>query len=204
MPFHANKMDTANSKGPSGPDTPDTALPAKDPTRSFAGPASEPSSTARLSQGKQPRRQAAAAKNKAAAGPPPQQECFGVRAYDGGFFDVGSFFLFHNEPPTASPGSGRGASSEEEDDHGEDDLTTPRRAADQAASPLGYVLLDGLAVTWASGGREKEVDGQGSDGALRAFLELQRQVCVGACCWLFEQGLVGACTSSCRMCVHLT
>ena len=98
--------------------------------------------------------------------------CLGARAYDGGYFDVGSFFVFRHKPSDVRRGDEVAGFPVGED---RAPISSADHSSEQAPSPLGYVLLDGLTVK-THGAEKKQVEGSGSGGALRAFLELQRQV----------------------------
>lgn len=106
--------------------------------------------------------------------------CLGARAYDGGYFDVGSFFVFHHKPADSQP---EGKVTGGVVDADRTSIPSPNDAFEQEPSALGYVLLDGLTVK-TRGSKEKKVEGSGSVGALSAFLELKRQVNAGlSCCF---------------------
>lgn len=104
--------------------------------------------------------------------------CLGARAYDGGYFDVGSFFVFHHKPVDSQP---EGKLSGGVVDADRAPIPSPNDASEQEPSALGYVLLDGLTIKTRRS-KEKKVEGSGSAGALRAFLELKRQVNAGLSC----------------------
>lgn len=139
--------------------------------------------------------------------PPPPPHCYGMRAYDGGYFDVGSFFVLHpHEDASASDASGGGggapasaaaaASSQSTSESpavkdgrsGDPPLTRKREIAaakKQQPSPLGFEFLYGLKIKTSKGKlTDKEMEGQGSEGAMRAFVELERQVGM-VCVFLF-------------------
>lgn len=178
-------MDTAEAVGPGGPASTATAAvsdesPKEPPPRS---PEPRDASVVVTEDGKQPTAKkatavaAAAAVASTALSTPTPPHCLGARGYDRGYFDVGSFFVFHQEPPASGPNEAaadtpRGVDSE---------LLAPPPAgtesslADSPPSPLGYEFLDGLKVK-PSEHRGKAVEGEGSEEAVAAFVELQRQV----------------------------
>lgn len=104
--------------------------------------------------------------------PPEPPRCLGLRAYDGGYYDVGSFFVFHPEArelPSAE------VDLEEAKKDGGVDWSKAR--------PFGYQFLGGLRVENGRDGHE--ATGGSSDEALQAFVQLERQVKIGrkaACC----------------------
>lgn len=124
---------------------------------------------------------------------PPVQppRCLGARGYDGGFYDVGSFFVFRHgpQPPQVvtqdeAPASAEGAAASGGDLvelFGAGPSSAPSRktaaaaAAATAPSPLQFVLLDGLSLRGACSGKG-ELEGDGKETAARAFVVLQRQV----------------------------
>lgn len=115
---------------------------------------------------------------------PPPRHCLGARGYDGGYFDVGSFFVFHQEPPALPGPNEEPAGSPRGVDSGllapppppsGTPSSPPPATADRQPSPLGYDFLDGLKVK-PSEHQGKAVEGEGSEEAMSAFVELQRQV----------------------------
>lgn len=122
-----------------------------------------------------------------AAKPPPTpttSHCLGARGYDGGFHDVGSFFVFRHEA--------LGQQQLAKDGGADMELfgaAPTGRPPALATTPLQYELLEGLRVKASSssspplsgggGGGVPVVEGQeGSEVAGRAFEVLQRQVCM--------------------------
>lgn len=106
--------------------------------------------------------------NKAPPPPPPTSHCLGARGYDGGFHDVGSFFVFQQEPAA-------------KDGAGDADLelfgAAPIGKSSAPATPLQYDLQHGLRVEVAPPlGGAPVAEGQGSEVAGRVFEVLQRQV----------------------------
>lgn len=122
---------------------------------------------------------------------PTPRRCMGARAYDGGFFDVGSFFVFHHTLPDANILStdAKSKRSSGKDVPGDDPVKEPARefskedheesSSRSPASLLGYKFAEGLRVhtTAVKGG--KNAQGEESEGAIQAYLELRRQVNAG-------------------------
>lgn len=107
--------------------------------------------------------------------PAPTSHCLGARGYDGGFHDVGSFFVFRHEALRQQQLAKDGGADLELFGAAPTagSSTTP-------ATPLQYELVDGLRVKVAPrpplGGVPAAVEGEGSAVAGRAFEVLQRQV----------------------------
>lgn len=126
--------------------------------------------------------------------PTPPPHCYGIRAYDGGYFDVGSFFVLHPSEGCAAAAAAGGSTSaaasssqstseapgaQDERGAGPNNRPPPFAQKQDAArhpSPLGFEFLDGLKVKSTRGLKDREVEGEGSEGAMRAFAELERQV----------------------------
>lgn len=179
-------MDTAEVVGPGDPSSAETAAvsdesPKEPPPRS---PEPRNASVVLAEDGKQPtakKTTAAADVAPTALSKPTPPHCLGARGYDLGYFDVGSFFVFHKEPPAsgaseAAAGTSRGVDSQLlAPPPSPSPAGTESPSADSAPSPLGYDFLDGLKVK-PSEHRGKAVEGEGSEEAMAAFVELQRQV----------------------------
>lgn len=121
--------------------------------------------------------------------------CYGVRAYDGGYYDVGSFFVFHEDEQEEQQPEGEGRTSDGSSSNKVDSQVIPapkfsshsmssangelaaRAAVVATATPFGYRFVDGLKVTRAGdeeGG--KLVLGAESEVAVQAYTELEKQV----------------------------
>lgn len=115
---------------------------------------------------------------------PVPPRCLGARGYDGGFYDVGSFFVFRHEPQQQQRAARDETPASAEEACGGDIVelfgagpAVPGTAAAVVRSPLQFELLDGLAVRCAAAmGGKDEVNGSGPETAARAFVVLQRQV----------------------------
>lgn len=97
--------------------------------------------------------------------------CLGARGYDGGFHDVGSFFVFRLE--------GLGQQQQLAKDGGADleMFGAAPTGSSELATPLQYELVHGLRVKVSSPlGGAPAVEGQGSEVAGRVFQVVQRQV----------------------------
>ncbi|CAM9433042.1 unnamed protein product [Scytosiphon promiscuus] len=117
--------------------------------------------------------------------PPVPPRCLGARGYDGGFYDVGSFFVFRHGPQPQqvsreeSPASAEGACGGDLVElFGASPASNSSKATTTVVpSPLHFELLDGLWVRGAAARSKKgEVQGSGPEAAARAFVLLQRQV----------------------------
>ena len=108
-----------------------------------------------------------------AAKPPPSpttSHCLGARGYDGGFHDVGSFFVFRHEALRQQQLAKDGGADLEL-------FGAAPTGSSMLATPLQYELVDGLRVKVApSLGGVPAVEGKGLEVAGRAFDILQRQV----------------------------
>eukprot|EP00752_Nemacystus_decipiens_P007799 g6965.t1 len=115
---------------------------------------------------------AADAPRVAAPKPPPAtttSQCLGARGYDGGFHDVGSFFVFRHEALRQQQLAKDGGADLEL-------FGAAPTGSSTLATPLQYELLDGLRVKVSPVGGLSAMEGKGSEAAGRAFEVLQRQV----------------------------
>lgn len=116
--------------------------------------------------------------------------CYGMRAYDGGYYDVGIFFVFHDSNYGDEPGDTtvkrrdrRADASAPKSDAGGDapsEVDTAQGAAandNSNLNPFGYQFVDGLKVVAAAGAKEEQVvSGQESGVAMQAYVQLEKQV----------------------------
>lgn len=106
--------------------------------------------------------------------PPPApftSHCLGLRGYDGGFYDVGSFFVFRHELRRQQEQLAKDGGAFLEVLGAAPPIRTGK------GSPLEYELVEGLRVKVAPPtGGAPAVKGQGSEVAGRAFEVFQRQV----------------------------
>lgn len=170
----------------------DEALPPLSPNRSTPPPESNKvefiETAARAHQEQDERPQGDADKEteeSAAKATPIPTDCYGVRAYDGGHYDMGSFFVFHRQE---EPEGDDTTTTEEVDGDGVPPKLVSSTTANtrvvgadgdgdvvrSAPRPLQYRFLEGLKVIGR--GREEVVSGAGSDAAMQAFAELEKQV----------------------------
>lgn len=128
-----------------------------------------------------------------------------MRAYDGGYYDVGIFFVFHDSSYGDEAGDttaktrdrGAGASAPKFDAGGDapSEVDTAQGAAANDSSnlnPFGYRFVDGLKVIAAVGEKEEQVvSGQESGIAMQAYVQLEKQVRRGrqTCCKGHNDGI---------------
>lgn len=115
---------------------------------------------------------------------PTPSHCLGARGYDGGFYDVGSFFVFRHESQQQQQRQRQTGQKDKEVDDGAgpaDGSTAGEAPA--PPSPLQYKLLDGLRVKGDDpvGRRACESEGKGDETAGRMFVVLERQVRLSLC-----------------------
>lgn len=122
-------------------------------------------------------RDSPALKSSVAAKPPPAapptSHCLGARGYDGGFHDVGSFFVFRHEALQQQLAKAKGGGADLEP------FSAAPTESSALAKPLQYELLDGVRVKVKVApplGGVPVVEGKGSEAAGRTFEVLQRQV----------------------------
>lgn len=104
---------------------------------------------------------------------PDPPRCWGVRAYDDGYFDVGSFYIFHPEAllPVEKHETGDGMPKGKDSAEG---VAVDRTESSSVPRPFGFQFLAGLKVVDGRDG--KEAAGGSSDEAVQAFVGLERQV----------------------------
>lgn len=109
--------------------------------------------------------------------PPPLPEpprCWGVRAYDGGYYDVGLFYIFHPEAVSPEDDGEEKRSRMPKGKSQAGDVDEDSRKPTSSVRPFGYRFLEGLKVLDGRDG--KEATGGSSEAAVQAFVELERQV----------------------------
>lgn len=161
---------------PPAPDSTDAKEdPAATPVASPAVPANKESSSRTAPMNSPP--------STPPPAPPEPPRCWGVRAYDGGYYDVGSFYIFHPEAASAKAGTETEGMSKGKKSTG--DAGKEPEEPVELSHPFGYRFLAGLKVV--DGRNGKEIAGGSSDAAVQTFVELERQV--STCC-SFAQGTV--------------